>query len=64
MRIKLTEIQKTILSPLITQLNKAEADYERALLLIIGRPFKNYKIEGDEFVFEEVEPKEENGTGS
>lgn len=57
MKIQLTEIHSQLIKPLVDQKREADNKLTEALLLIVGRPFSQYKIENGELEVELVEDK-------
>jgi hypothetical protein len=43
--VKLTQLQSQILKPIIDNYTDAKANFEQAIVLITGEPFKNASIE-------------------
>lgn len=57
MKIKLTDIQKNELAPLVDAKNKADRELIKAVLLIVGKPIAQYSIANGELEVDIIEDK-------
>jgi hypothetical protein len=56
--VKLTQLQSQILKPIIDNYTDAKANFEQAIVLITGEPFKNASIENGVLRYDVIEGKE------